>query len=90
MKTEYKALLFVACGIIISLVSGLYSQDLSVGVGATKIGYGFPLHWVEKTTIVVPDAPTTFSLYWLGLLADITSWTLITGAAYTAYKQTKK
>jgi hypothetical protein len=85
-------LLLIVCGIAISLVSALYSQDMTVGLGASITGYGLPTLWLKKVTIIVPGTPETYSLYGSGLylLADIVFWTIIVAIIYLVYKQVKK
>ena len=36
-------LLLIICGIAISLLSALYSTDMTVGLGASITGYGLPI-----------------------------------------------
>jgi len=85
-------LLVIVCGVAIALLSALYSTDMTVGLGASITGYGLPLLWLKKVSIVVPGTPTTYSLYGSGLylLADIAVWTLIAAVIYVVYKQVKK
>jgi hypothetical protein len=85
-------LLLIVCGIVISLVSAVYSQDMTVGLGASITGYGLPLLWLKKVTVIVPGTPETYSLYDSGLylLADIVFWTIIAAIIYVVYKQVKK
>ncbi|MDH5441647.1 MAG: hypothetical protein OEY31_13685 [Candidatus Bathyarchaeota archaeon] len=84
--------LYIISGVIVSLVSGVYMQDLSSGVGALIIGYGLPMPWLERTTVVVPGTPSHYSLSWygLGLLADIIFWSIIVGIVHILYKQLRK
>ena len=93
MKMNVKTiLLLIICGIVISLLSAVYSADMTVGLGASITGYGLPLLWLEKVSIVVPGNPDTYSLYGSGLslLADIVFWTIIAAIIYLIYKQVKK
>jgi len=93
MKMNVKTiLLLIICGIVISLLSAVYSTDMTVGLGASITGYGLPLLWLEKVNIVVPGNPDTYSLYGSGLslLADIVFWTIIAAIIYLIYKQVKK
>jgi len=85
-------LLLIICGIIISLLSAVYSQDMTVGLGATITGYGLPWLWLKKVTIIVPGTPDDFSLYDSGLylLAGIIFWTILVAIIYVVYKQLKK
>jgi hypothetical protein len=70
-------LVTISVGSIATLVSGLYMQDLTRGVGASVIGYGFPTSWREKVVIVYPGNPTrcTFSIG--SFVLDIAFWSLI-------------
>lgn len=74
-------------GILVSLVSGLYTQDLSKGAGARITGYGFPLSWLEQITIVSPGSPSSYSLPWygLGLLIDTVIWSIVIRVFYALY-----
>jgi hypothetical protein len=85
-------LLVIVSGVIVALLSALYSQDMTVGLGASITGYGLPLLWLETVTVIVPGEPTTYSLYnsGLSLLADIAFWILIVAVIYLVYKQVKK
>ena len=84
--------LTIVCGVAVALLSAVYSADMTVGLGASITGYGLPLLWLKKVSIVVPGNPTTYSLYGSGLylLADIAFWTIIAAIIYIAYKQVKK
>lgn len=85
-------LIIIVCGVAVALLSALYSQDMTQGLGAKITGYGLPLLWLEKVTVVVPGSPETYSLYnsGLDLLADIAFWTVIAAIIYIVYKQVKK
>jgi len=85
-------LLLIICGILISLLSAVYAKDMTVGLGASITGYGLPLLWLKKVSILVPGNPDTYSLYGSGLylLADIAFWTIIAAIIYFVYKQVKK
>ena len=85
-------LLWIICGVAIALLSALYSQDMTVGLGASITGYGLPMLWLKKVVVVYPGNPTTYSLYGSGLylLADIVIWTIIVAIVYLVYKQVKK
>ena len=85
-------ILLIICGIVLALLSALYSQDMSVGLGASITGYGLPWAWLKSETIIVPGAPNELSLYDSGLylLADIVVWTIIVTAIYLIYNQLKK
>jgi len=66
-------------GCIATLISGFYTSDLTHGVGAHVAGYGFPLSWLTKSTIVYPGNPTSYSLSLESLLLDTAFWSLIIG-----------
>jgi hypothetical protein len=85
-------LLLILCGVVISLLSAVYSTDMTVGLGASITGYGLPMLWLEKVTVIVPGTPETYSLYGSGLylLVDIIFWTIIAAIIYLIYKQVKK
>ncbi|MCW4014772.1 MAG: hypothetical protein NWF06_00200 [Candidatus Bathyarchaeota archaeon] len=84
--------LVVICGVVVTLLSVLYSQDMTVGLGATITGYGLPILWLEKVTIIVPGSPEDYLLYNSGgsLIADIVFWTIISAIVYVAYIYLKK
>ena len=85
-------LMLIVCGIDLALLSALYAQDMTVGLGASITGYGLPWLWLEKVTYIVPGSPDSYSLYSSGLhlLADIIVWTIIVAVVYFVYKQIKK
>lgn len=85
-------LLLVICGIILALLSFVYSQDMTVGLGAAITGYGLPALWLKKVTYIVPGTPDDYSLYDSGLwlLVDIVFWIIIVAIIYYAYKMVKK
>jgi ribose/xylose/arabinose/galactoside ABC-type transport system permease subunit len=85
-------LLLIVCGIVIALLSVLYSQDMTVGLGATITGYGLPMLWLKKVTYIVPGTPDEYSLYGSGLylLVDIVFWIIIVAIIYLAYRLVKK
>lgn len=87
-----RILLMIVCGMILALISVVYSQDMTVGLGATITGYGLPWLWLQKVTIIVPGSPETYSLYGSGLnlLADVAFWSIIVAIAYLVYLQIKK
>lgn len=87
-----RILLMIVCGMILALISVVYSQDMTVGLGATITGYGLPLLWLQKVTIIVPGSPETYSLYGSGLnlLVDVAFWSIIVAIAYFVYLQIKK
>ena len=69
-------LLILASGPIATLISGVYAQDLSLP-SASVIGYGLPLSWLRKVTIVYPGSPARYSLSVEALLLDIGFWSLM-------------
>jgi len=85
-------LLLIICGVAVALLSTVYSKDMTVGLGASITGYGLPLLWLKKVSLVVPGTPTTYSLYGSGLylLANIAFWTIIAAIIHLIYKQAKK
>jgi ribose/xylose/arabinose/galactoside ABC-type transport system permease subunit len=85
-------LLLIICGIVVALLSAVYSQDMTVGLGASITGYGLPLLWLKKVTVIVPGTPEENSLYGSGLylLANIIFWIIIAAIIYFIYKQVKK
>ena len=85
-------LLLIVSGVVITLLTALYSQDMTVGLGASITGYGLPWAWLKEVTIVVPGSPNEFSLNESGLylILDIIVWTIVAAAAYLVYKQLKK
>jgi hypothetical protein len=91
MKTK-AIVISVICGIAITLLTLLYSQDMTVGLGATITGYGLPLLWLKKVTLIVPGTPEEYSLYGSGLylLADIVFWIIIVAIIYLVYEHFKK
>ena len=84
--------LIIVCGVIITLLTWLYSADMTVGLGASITGYGLPLLWLKKVTYVVPGTPDEFSLNESGinLLADLVFWIVVVAIIYIVYKQVKK
>ena len=84
--------LIIVCGAAITLLTALYSADLTVGLGASITGYGLPLLWLKKVTYVVPGTPEEFSLNesGLNLLADLVLWNVIVVVIYIVYNQVKK
>jgi len=76
-------LLVLACGSIATLISGLYTQDLSYGLGVSVTGYGLPLSWLKKSTIIYTGEPTRYGFYLEAFLLDISFWSLIIGVTIT-------
>jgi hypothetical protein len=85
-------LLITVFGVVVALLSALYSKYMTVGLGASITGYGLPMLWLKKVSIIVPGNPTTYSLYGSGsyLLADIAFWIIIVATIYAVYRQTEK
>jgi hypothetical protein len=78
-KPVLVALLIITLGIIATLISGLYEQNLSKE-GLSKMGYGLPLIWHGHSWIVYPDMPT---VYWYSLesfVLDTAFWCFIFAA----------
>jgi hypothetical protein len=82
-------LLITVCGVAVGLLSAVYSLDVTVGVGASITGYGLPMLWLKKVSVIYPGNPTTYSLYGSGiyLLADIAFWIIIVAIIYAVYWQ---
>jgi hypothetical protein len=70
-------------GSVAALISGLYTQDLSYGLGVSVTGYGLPLSWVRKSTTIYPGEPTRYEFCLQSLLLDISFWSLIIGVSIT-------
>lgn len=85
-------LISIVCGVAIALLSALYSQDMTVGLGASITGYGLPLLWLKKVTLIVLGTPDEYSLYGSGLylLVDIVFWVVIVAIIYLLYTRIKK
>jgi len=85
-RSLYMALVIIIIallsGLIASLASSLYTRDLTPAppyTGASTTGYGFPLTWLKKVTIVYPGNPTKYDLSLSGFLADFAFWSLCVG-----------
>jgi hypothetical protein len=76
-KPVLAVLIILASGFITTLVSGVYAQDLTRGVGASVTGFGFPLSWYKKTIITYPSNPTQHSFVLEFFVLDIVFWSLI-------------
>ena len=81
MRTRHvlTVLVVFALGLVGTLISGFYEQDLSKP-GLSKIGYGFPLFWHGHSSIVYPAMPT---VYWYSLesfVLDTAFWCFIFAA----------
>ena len=84
--------LYLTSGPILSLISTLYTQDLTTRLGAAVTGYGLPTPWLEQTTPIAIGALSRYSLSWygLGLLADIIFWSTIVRIVHYLYKHLGK
>ena len=71
----------LAFGFIATLISGLYAQDLTYGLGVSVTGYGLPLSWLKKSTTIYPGEATRYEFYAQSLLLDISFWSLIIGVS---------
>lgn len=69
-------LAILVSGSVATLISGLYAQDLSL-IGVSVTGYGLPLSWLKKVTVVYPGSPTRYSFSVESLLLDMGFWSLI-------------
>lgn len=85
-------LVILVGGTVLALISMLYSQDMTLGLGAKITGYGLPWLWLKKVTTIVPGSLETYSLYGSGLnlLADIAFWSIIVAITYFVYLHIKK
>ncbi|MFQ6065202.1 MAG: hypothetical protein ACE5L6_06980 [Candidatus Bathyarchaeia archaeon] len=70
------SLIILASGLIATLTSGLYPQDLSI-IGASITGYGLPLSWLSKVMIIYPSSPTRHSFSLESFVLDVLFWSLI-------------
>lgn len=80
------ALIILVSGLIATLISGLYAQDLS-RIGVSVTGYGLPLSWLRKVAIVYPDSPSHYSFSFESFVLDILFWSLIATLAVIAYRR---
>ena len=82
----------IVCGVAITLLTALYSADMTVGLGANIKGYGLPMLWLKKVTYVVPGTSDKYSLNESGLplLADLVFWIMTAAIVYIIYKQATK
>jgi hypothetical protein len=71
-------LIVIASGSVVTLTSGLYSQDLSQGLGVSITGYGFPLSWYKRVIIIIPSEPITYEFSLGYFMLDFLFWSLIT------------
>jgi len=70
-------------GSIATLISGLYTQDLSYGLGVSVTGYGLPLSWLKESTTIYPGEPTRYGFCLQSFLLDVSFWSLIIGVSIT-------
>ena len=88
---KIKKLKYVAPGAIGTLISSLYSQDLTGGrIGASTTSYEWPMSWLEKVVIVYPGDPTKYSFSPEGLLIDFLFWSIIGVPILYAYCKSRK
>jgi hypothetical protein len=84
MKVAVKTPLWVALGLAITLVSGLFPSLLShILLGA--VHYGAPLAWI--TQVIYPNAPKIY--HFPEFLFDVAFWTLVSYLGYRVYKRAK-
>lgn len=82
-------LLIIVFGSVATLISGFYKQNLSDRVGVSITGYGFPLSWYRKSSVVHPIMPVVYSFHWECFALDIAFWSLIaTLLAAIIYRET--
>lgn len=87
IKSALIILMIIAFGSISTLVSGFYRQDISL-VGATRIGYGFPLIWHGYSQAVVyPEPPIYYFFSWESFVLDIAFWSLTISAIIVVLKR---
>ncbi len=80
----------VVCGVVVALASAVYTQDLTVGLGARITGYGFPLPWLVQRVVVVPGASPTYELQAAELAIDLVVWITIVLIVYEVVRRVKK
>ncbi len=83
MRTCRSILGSVAGGVVITLITGLYSNGL---IGATR--FGFPIYWLVRRVLAPQYNP--WHIYVIGLVVDIVIWTLIIEIIYLAGRVLKK
>jgi hypothetical protein len=76
-------IMVLACGSVVTLISGLYPQDLSYGLGVSVTGYGLPLSWLKKSTIIYTGDAARYGFYLESFLLDMSFWSLIVGVTIT-------
>jgi len=87
--------LSLGSGFIATLISGLYTEELTPAFGGSLItNYGFPLSWFKKSIEPLPGNPTERALSLGGLFGDIAFWSLAIGVPlsivlYIWYKSRK-
>jgi len=80
-NTALLILFALAFGSVATLISGFYTQDLSYGIGVSVTGYGLPLSWLKKSTVIYPGEPTRYGFCLESFLLDISFWSLIIGVS---------
>ena len=64
---------FIIIGLIITLITGLFS-NLDTIVGASI--WGYPLHWLSKMVVGSQYSPP-LDVVWLNLIIDIMIWSIV-------------
>jgi hypothetical protein len=65
----------IAGGVLLTLVTGLFSNTPPMMVGATHYGYPFP--W--PTRLIIAPEYFPWRLDYLGLIGDILVWSIVVG-----------
>ena len=63
-------LLWIIGGVAIALLSALYSQDMTVGLGATITGYGLPPALARKGGRHLSGESHHLFAVWVGIIPD--------------------
>ena len=87
IKSALIILMVIAFGSIVTLISGLYKQNLSQRVGVSITGYGFPFSWYRESRISFPIMPIVYSFHWECFTLDIAFWSLTISAIIVVLKQ---
>jgi hypothetical protein len=92
-KSIIKGLSSIGCvfgyGLGAATLSGTYSRNISNVLGVDKIGYGLPLSWLQKSSMVYPNSPIQYSLSSENFIADAVFWSLVIGIPILLYKSYK-
>ena len=72
-------------GVIITLLTGLVSNVLWVGV----VGYGYPFAWYLRL-VLPPEHVSFWHVSASNLIADITIWAVIIGIALLIFNKARK